>query len=61
MLQEVFEKHYKSVISSKLIVDPITKVSKGYGFVKFKDYEESQRAIADMNGTYILSKPIKTK
>jgi len=60
MLREIFEKIYPSVISSKLIVDPITKASKGYGFVKFSDYNESQRAIAEMHGKYILSKAIKT-
>jgi hypothetical protein len=42
-------------------VDPITKVSKGYGFIKFKDYNESQRAISEMNGKLFFSKPLKTK
>jgi RNA recognition motif-containing protein len=60
MLKEIFEKIYPSVFSSKLIVDPISKVSKGYGFVKFGDYNESQKAIIEMNGKYIYSKPIKT-
>jgi len=60
MLTEIFEKIYPSVTSSKLIVDPITKGSKGYGFVKFGDYTESQRAIVEMNGKYILNKAIKT-
>jgi len=60
MLTEIFEKIYPSVTSSKLIIDPITKGSKGYGFVKFSDYSESQRAIVEMNGKYILSKAIKT-
>lgn len=68
MLKEIFEKIYPSVVSSKvlyinykLIIDPITKVSKGYGFVKFNDFNESQKAIIEMNGKYIFSKPIKTK
>jgi len=60
MLKEIFEKIYPSVTASKLIIDPITKGSKGYGFVKFSDYGESQRAIVEMNGKYILSKAIKT-
>jgi RNA recognition motif-containing protein len=60
MLKEIFEKLYPSVVSSKLIVDPISKISKGYGFVKFQDYNESQKAIIEMNGKYIFSKPIKT-
>jgi len=60
MLKEVFEKLYPSVASAKLIVDPISKQSKGYGFVKFGDYNESQKAIMEMNGKYILNKAIKT-
>jgi len=60
MLREVFEKLYPSVSSSKLIIDPITKQSKGYGFVKFGDFNESQKAIMEMNGKFILNKPIKT-
>jgi RNA recognition motif-containing protein len=39
----------------------MTKASKGYGFVKFTDYTESQRALIEMNGKVILSRPIKTK
>jgi len=60
MLKDVFEQIYPSVTSSKLIIDPITKLSKGYGFVKFADFNESQKAIMEMNGKFILSKPIKT-
>lgn len=50
---------YKSVINAHVIVDPITKKSKKYGFVRFSNFEESQRAIYEMNGKYILSRPIK--
>lgn len=60
MLREVFQKLYPSVTASKLIVDPITKQSKGYGFVKFSDLGESQKSIQEMNGKYILNKAIKT-
>jgi len=41
-------------------VDPITKESKGYGFVMFNDFNESQNALSQMNGYEILSKKIKT-
>lgn len=40
-------------------MDPLTKRSKKYGFVRFSSIEESQRAIYEMNGKYILSRPIK--
>ena len=29
--------------------------------MKFNDYNDSQKAIIEMNGKYIFSKPIKTK
>ena len=60
-LKEFFSAKYKSVISSKIVIDPITKFSKGYGFVKFSDHNESVNAIEEMNGKYLLSRPIKTK
>jgi RNA recognition motif-containing protein len=49
------------VIGAKIIVDPSTKLSRGYGFVKFSSQAESQKALYEMNGKYILGKPIKTK
>jgi RNA recognition motif-containing protein len=44
---------------SKIITDGTTKVSKGYGFVKFTNNEESVRAIAEMNGQMLMGKAIK--
>ena len=45
MLSAAFSKRYPSVIQAKIIVDPVTRYSKGYGFIKFSDAEEAQRAI----------------
>ena len=59
ILQNYFSQYYKSVIGTKIVVDPSTKVSKGYGFVKFSDYNESQRALTEMNGQLINGKPMK--
>ena len=36
-------------------------MNKGYGFVKFSNYGESQKAISEMNGKYLAGRPIKTK
>ena len=55
-----FKEKYNSVISSKIVVDPSTKISKGYGFVKFSDQKESQKALQEMNGASINGKNIKT-
>jgi nucleolar protein 4 len=54
-------KYYQSVTGAKVIIDPGTKVSKGYGFVKFSDLDDSQRALKEMNGKYVYGRQIKTK
>jgi RNA recognition motif-containing protein len=60
-LRDIFAKYYPSVSSAKIIVDPSTKLSKGYGFVKFSNQVESQKALYEMNGKFVFGKPIKTK
>ena len=60
ILTNFFKEKYKSVINSKIIVDPSTKISKGYGFVKFSDKTQSEKAIADMNGQELNGKIMKT-
>ncbi len=47
------------MIQAKIIVDPVTRYSKGYGFIKFSNAEEAQRAIQEMNGKMLLTKPMK--
>eukprot|EP00916_Digyalum_oweni_P020450 GHVL01034050.1.p1 GENE.GHVL01034050.1~~GHVL01034050.1.p1 ORF type:complete len:361 (-),score=69.15 GHVL01034050.1:77-1159(-) len=57
-LSQVFSKRYKSVSGSKVIFDA-NGVSKGYGFVRFVDRKESERALVEMNGYFVVSKPIR--
>ena len=59
-LRDFFKEKYKSVFDAKIIIDPSTKISKGYGFVKFHDKAESERAINEMNGQIIEGKAMKT-
>lgn len=59
ILLETFSSRFKSVLSANVIVDPITKRSKKYGFIRFGTAEDSQNAIYEMNGKYVLSRPIK--
>lgn len=59
ILFQAFKQKYPSVVSAKVILDSITRVSKYYGFVKFSAYDESQRALKEMQGKMILTKPIK--
>ena len=60
ILRDSFKENYKSVIDAKIIIDPSTKISKGYGFVKFSDKNESEKAINEMNGKLIQGKAMKT-
>ncbi|KAL4488785.1 hypothetical protein ABPG72_016438 [Tetrahymena utriculariae] len=58
-LTEHFRSKYPSVINSKIITEPTSKMSKGYGFVKFSIPIEGQRAIHEMNGSLFKGKFIK--
>lgn len=58
MLMDHFRKKYLTVIDAKIIQDH-NKMSKGYGFVEFSSFDESQRAISEMQGTLIKGKPVK--
>lgn len=55
-----FKSKYNSVIGAKIIIDPSTKLSKGYGFVTFSDEKEKEKAIIEMNGKILNDKAIKT-
>lgn len=59
LLQETFRAHYPSVRTAKVVTDASTGRSKGYGFVKFGDEMERNRAMTEMNGQYCLSRPMR--
>lgn len=61
MLKDFFSQYYYSILGAKLVVDPSTKISKGYGFVKFSDQAELEKAMIEMNGKFLLSRPIRLK
>mmetsp|Transcript_20773 Transcript_20773/g.40365 ORF Transcript_20773/g.40365 Transcript_20773/m.40365 type:complete len:355 (+) Transcript_20773:333-1397(+) len=52
-------RHYPSVRNAKVVVDTTTGMSKGYGFVKFGDEEEKDRAMREMNGTFISTRQVR--
>ncbi|CAL5348908.1 unnamed protein product [Camellia sinensis] len=52
LLQETFRTQYPSVRGAKVVTDPNTGRSKGYGFVKFADEMERNHAMSEMNGVY---------
>lgn len=56
MLLQAFKKHFPSCFDAKIIMDPVTKNSKGFGFIKFGSHEAAQQCIDTMQGTYILQR-----
>lgn len=58
VLQETFKQYYPSVRSAKVIVDPATGRSKGYGFVRFANESERDRSL-EMQGFQLSNRPIR--
>ncbi|CAM8887592.1 unnamed protein product [Rhodiola kirilowii] len=59
LLQEIFRQHYPSIKGAKVVTDKMTGRTKGYGFVKFGDESEQQRAMTEMNGQLCSSRPMR--
>ncbi|XP_077210339.1 polyadenylate-binding protein RBP47B'-like [Tasmannia lanceolata] len=59
LLQETFRAQYPSIRGAKVVIDPNTGRSKGYGFVKFFDEMERNRAMTEMNGVYCSTRPMR--
>jgi polyadenylate-binding protein len=56
-LLKIFSEH-GAVSNAKIMRDPVTNVSKGFGFVCYNLPEDAQKAISALNGTRIKSKPL---
>ncbi|THH31918.1 hypothetical protein EUX98_g2276 [Antrodiella citrinella] len=54
-----FIRPFLSCKSAKIMLDPVTGVSRGYGFVRFTDEPDQQRALIEMHGLYCLSRPMR--
>lgn len=63
VLVEHFSKYLgkENVISANIIINMITKLSKGYGFVKLVNESIYKRAIDEMSGTTLMGKSIVVK
>ncbi|KAG1051995.1 hypothetical protein G6F43_005836 [Rhizopus delemar] len=59
ILLTTFQSRYKSAASAKVMVDPATGFSKGFGFVKFFDEIEQKRSLEEMQGVYVGSSRIR--
>lgn len=52
---------YTSFQRAKVVRDKRTNKTKGYGFVSFKDPMDFTKAMREMNGKYVGSRPIKLR
>lgn len=59
ILNKTFHIQYPSVRGAKVVTDPNKGHSKGYGFVKFVDEMERNRAMSEMNGIYCSTRPMR--
>lgn len=56
-LEEAFGK-FGPLGSVKIIKDPMTQVSRGYGFIEFKEPDDAQKAIAALDGSDFMDSRI---
>jgi RNA recognition motif-containing protein len=59
ILLNLFQNKFKSCKSAKIMTDPLTGMSRGYGFVRFADESEQQRALTEMQGVYCGNRPMR--
>jgi len=59
VLVNIFQNRFPSCKSAKIMSDPITGLSRGYGFVRFTDEGDQQRALTEMQGIYCGNRPMR--
>lgn len=55
----MFRSRYPSCHSAKIMTDPLTGISRGYGFVRFLNQLEQQDAVIEMNGILCNGRPMR--
>ncbi|KAJ2334261.1 hypothetical protein GGI00_001936 [Coemansia sp. RSA 2681] len=58
-LAHEFRSRYVSVRTAKIVTDPVTLLPRGYGFVRFADEADQQRALVEMQSQVIGSRAIR--
>ncbi|KAI9722152.1 MAG: hypothetical protein M1828_004834 [Chrysothrix sp. TS-e1954] len=59
VLVSLFQGRFPSCKSAKIMSDPISGMSRGYGFVRFSDEGDQQRALSEMQGVYCGNRPMR--
>ncbi|KAI9028161.1 hypothetical protein CLU79DRAFT_738046 [Phycomyces nitens] len=58
-LLAAFQTRYASCKSAKVMTDIATGYSKGFGFVRFYDEADQLKALKEMQGAYVVSRPLR--
>jgi len=58
-LLNIFQNKFASCKSAKIMTDPISGISRGYGFVRFSDENDQQQALQQMQGVYCGNRPMR--
>ncbi|KAI1810987.1 RNA-binding domain-containing protein [Poronia punctata] len=59
VLVALFQARFPSCKSAKIMTDQQTGQSRGYGFVRFANEEDQQRALTEMQGVYCGNRPMR--
>ena len=59
MLVSLFQSRFHSCKSAKIMTDPLSGMSRGYGFVRFSDESDQQKALSEMQGVYCGNRPMR--
>ncbi|CAI6339260.1 unnamed protein product [Periconia digitata] len=59
VLVQLFQNKYPSCKSAKIMSDPISGMSRGYGFVRFTSEDDQQKALNEMQGVYCGNRPMR--
>ena len=59
VLVSLFQSRFPSCKSAKIMTDPISGMSRGYGFVRFGEEADQQRALTEMQGVYCGNRPMR--
>jgi RNA recognition motif-containing protein len=59
VLVSLFQGRFPSCKSAKIMTDAMTGQSRGYGFVRFSDEQDQQRALVEMQGVFCGNRPMR--
>lgn len=52
---------FGSISDARIMMDPLLNRSRGFGFVAYRKKEDAERAIREMNGEWIGSRPVRCR